>query len=398
MHPLLLLALLSAPQQNGYGRQETPSTRRAPAKPGAWTFEGRAEGGFTYDSNVWLLDGGQRDRLEDDRPSDQASGRFDDMESVDDLVFTPDLRLEAKGPSPFGRRLTAFFDLEYAFYTQNSRRSHLDLGLGAAQAVGARGQMELSIGFVPELFRKNYLADAVDANANGDIASDERIYEDGTYREWDVALEYRHDLVQRTAQSPFGLRGALALGLRDRTYDSPFDHRDEDAPFVRLGLRFEHGPRVKWGLRYAYEAIDAPNEPAVVLVDEIALGQDVNGDAILANDARAFTPVDRARVEHSIALSFAYGLSATVEVELTYERLLRDWESDEALDFSHRGREDTRDEFGVALRVRMAKGWDGRIGWEWREQHTDRSDDPGGTGDTVDYKRHLILVSAVYHW
>ena len=398
MHLLLLASLLAAPQQNGYPRQETPNTRGTQGRPSSWSFDGKAGGGFTYDSNVWLLDGGQQDRLDADRPSDQVSGRFNDMESVDDIIFTPDLRLEVKGPSPLGRRLSVYFDLEYPFYTQNGNRSHLDLGLGLAQGVGARGTLELSFGFVPEFFRKNYLADAVDADGDGDIASDERIYEDGTYREWEIALEYRHKLVDSTAQQPFGLVGAVALGLRDRTYDSPFDGHDEDAPFLELGLRFAYGPKVTWGIKYRYEAIDTPTEQEVVLIDEVALGQNVNGDAFITNDARTVTAVDRSRIEHRIGLSFGYQLSPTVEAEISYVRLLREFDSGESLDFAHAGREDTRDEFGIELKIALAKGWSGRVGWEWREQHTDRPEEPGESGGTVDYKRNLFFVSAVYHW
>ena len=395
MTPVFLLLLACA--QNA-DRQDPVRPKGVPSRPGAWTLDGRAEAGITYDTNVWLLDGGQQDRLEEDRPADQISGRYDNMESVDDFIFTPDLRLEARGPSPLGRRMDAYLDLEYPFYSSNPHRSHLELGLGVVQDIGPRGNLEFSLKFMPDYFKKNYLADGVDANGNGNISADERRYDDGTYREGELELEYRHKLVDRDAQHPFGLFGDVALGLRERAYDSPFDNRDEDAWFARLGLRFAYGPKLRWGIHYRYESIDAPGDSEVVLVDEVALGQDVNGDAILANNGRVVTPVDRSKAEQTIGLSLGYALTSALEAEIAYSRLFRDYSSNEPLDFAHTDREDSRDEVEMGLKFFLTKNWDTRVGWQWREQHTDRPDDPGGSGETVDYKRHLFLISAVYHW
>ncbi len=397
-HALVVLLLAAAQQQNGYGRPDPVRPGQTQGRPSSWSTEWRARGELAFDSNVWLLDGGQQDRLDRDLPADQGTGRFDDMESVEDVFLTPSFRFEAKGPSPLGRKMGAWIGLEYPFYFQNSRRSHLELGLGAGQAVGENGHLGLSLGFIPEYFRKNYLANAVDADGDGDIDADERRYEDGTYREWEIELEYRHKIADRTPQKRFGLDGAVALGLRDRAFDSPFDGRAEDGIFLKLGLKFAYGKPLRWGLHYKVEAIDSPTEAEVVLINEVALGRNVNGDAFITDDARTVTNVDRTRTEHRIGLSFGYDLSPTVELEAGLARLLRDWDSGEPLDFAHTGRQDARDEFALGLRFAAGKGWDGRVGWEWREQHTDRPDDPGGSGETVDYKRNLFFVSFVYRW
>lgn len=399
MNVSLLIVLVASLQQNGYRSQETPSgTRGIPARPGAWTVEGRGEGSFSYDTNVWLLDGGQMTRLKEDRASDQTSGRFDDMNAVDDLIFTPDIRLEAKGPSPFGRKLTAWVDVEYPVYTRSPRRSHLDVGLGAVQPVGDRGHLELFLNVVPEFFKKNYLADAVDVNGNGDISSSERIYENGTYFEWELGLEYRHELLHRKSKDLFGLEAGVAAGVRNRTFDSPFDGRDELAPFARLTVRFEHGPSVRWGFRYRFETIGSPTESEVVLIDEVAFGSDVNGDGIFANDARTVTSIDRTRTEHAIGLFFEVELSRGVAVQAGIQRLFRLWDSGETLDFAHRDREDVRDEIELTLKFHLAKGWDMRVGWDYRLQSTDRGSDPGGASEVVDYRRHVILLSTVFRW
>jgi hypothetical protein len=60
-----------------------------------WETQWRLRAELAYDSNVWLLEDDQQDRLEDERPGDAVSGRFDRMEAVDDFILTPGVRLHA---------------------------------------------------------------------------------------------------------------------------------------------------------------------------------------------------------------------------------------------------------------------------------------------------------------
>lgn len=366
----------------------------APEKPASgWETEWRARAELAYDTNVWLLEDDQQDRLEEERPGDEVSGRYDDMESVDDFILTPGLRFLAKGPGPLGT-LSLELAAQYFVHLENAARNYLELDAGVGTAIGSRGSLALALEVVPEFFRKNYLADATDFSGN--VNAFERIYEDGTYRQWEVVLEYRHRLVDPTEAQPWGWTASAGLSYRDRSYDSPFSYRDEEAPGIRLGVDVERRP-VKAGIRYTYEAIDSPTESVVMLRDEVAFGTVLNSDGLIDDqDARTVQAVDRTRHEHEFGFFVRVDLTSRLEAEFVYERLLRDFQSDEPFDLEHNGRDDIRDQIRLALTYKITKGWAARAGYEGRWQTSDQ-DDPDA-GDDGDYERALFFLSLSYRW
>jgi hypothetical protein len=403
-----ILALLLLGQ--AAGQQEQPK------KPAAtkWVYAWRAEAEVTYDSNIWLLENENQERLRDhdrggppgSRPNnDEISGRYDGMETVDDFILTPGMEFHMKGPSPLGNKLDLGAQLQYSVYSQNDQRNYLELDLGAGQGIGSDGHLELRFEFIPEYFRKNYLSDATDRAGNVNAA--ERRFDDGTYRQWEIAAEYSHKLVDRTEQQPFGLTGGVELVYHDRTFDSPFTYRDENSLAYRLKVGFEYGPRVKWGIHYKHEAIDSPTESIVMVRNELIYGvplnddnlNGVNGDpadAIDDNDARTVQQVNRTRKEDSFGLFVGVELTSALEIELAYERTLRDFESDERFDAEHLGRKDERDEFGVTLKYKLSKAWAVQAGYEWRWQESDL-DDPEA-GDDGDYNRDIFFLAVGLRW
>jgi hypothetical protein len=397
--PLLLVAaFLAAP---------LPQAKPV-APPSKWSTDGQVEAELRYNTNLWLLDSAHKDRLERGLPADKTSGRYDDMETAEDLILRPSVRVDLKGPSPLGRKVDFWAGLGYDLYFQNSKRNNLDLALGLEQGVGSRGRFELEFDFLPQYFNKNYLADGVDASGNGNISSDERIYEPGEYREWEVRLGYRHALVDAKAGDRFGLDGHVQGGLRDRAYDDPFSGRDEEGTWVKLGLQSHHwlgaggkgkATSLRFGLHYRYETVNSPTESEVVLLDEVAFGTDFSGDGDSTDShARVVTTVDRSRVEHEIRVSAALGITAATDVGLAYAYTIRDWSSDEPLDADHRDRKDNRNEVELFVKHDFAKGWQARAGVEWREQQTDRGGDPGASGESFDYSRSVWSISVDYRW
>lgn len=358
-------------------------------KPKAgWDWLWTAEVELAYDSNIWNLEDVGQSRLEDERPQEEANGRYDDMETVEDFIITPTLRWDGNAPSPFGRRFDVGIGLEVPVYLQNSRRTHVEIDLGVGQAVGPDGHLGLRFQFIPEYFRKNYLADAIffgtttpvpDGSSVGQF---DRVYEAGVYQEWETELEYRHKLIDRTQNQPFGLTGSIELSYSDRSYDSPLSYRDEEATGVRFGLGFQYGPRLRWGLRYQFVAVESPGKTHIVLVDP--------------GNIRRNTKIDRAHDEHEIGLSLGVEVSNQLEVGIVYERLLRDFKSDNLLDVEYVGREDERNSVEVNLLYKISKAWHAEIAYLWRRQESDL-DDPSG-GDDGDYDRFVVYGSIAYRW
>ncbi len=401
-----VILILMNPQAQGPASAQGSRPQGA-RNPSEWVTEWRVRGDVRYNSNVWLLDDRSQDRLGNRLLSFGGGGqqggtlnnRYDDMESVDDFIFTPDVRFHAAGPSPLGKRLSFWLDAEYDAYIVNSRRSHFETDFGIGHYVGPDGHLNLSVKFIPMYFERNFLADGVDANGDSSISSSERVYDGGTYMDWDLGLEYRHRIVDRTKQQPLGLDGLLAVGYRDRSYDSPFRSHDGAGPWTQLAFRFEYGPGLKWGVRYKVEFLESPTRREVKILDEPDFGVDFNGNGTATDiNARAFENVDRSRREHEIGLTLGVDLSPTVEVDLSYTLTLRDYESGEPYDVSYRNRQDTRNDFGVSLKNTLSKAADLRVGLQYRMHDTNRPSDPDITADAYDYTRFVFFLALTYRW
>ncbi len=385
MIALLALLLVQEPAKE-------PVKPETVSKGGAWSVAIRPKSELSWTDNVFNLDGGDKDRRDEERASDAASGRFADMESNEDFLVAGSVRLQAKGPSPFGRRLELEAEAGYVHYVQNPARSHAILGTKAVQPAGA-GRLSLSLEFAPLTFNKNYLADATDLTGN--VSSSERIYEPGNYREFAVELEYRHPLW--TGEAEFD--GVAGLWLRDRTYESPFRGRNEDGLGLRLGVVAEVRKTVEAGLRYKLEAVACPTEDEVQVLDETLLGAVLNGDGdAIDTDARAVEAVDRSRLEHSLKLGVVVRAIEPIEIEIAVERTWKEYSSAEAFDVDHRNRSDVKDEITFDVKVALGRGWDARVGYEWSGQATDRPADPESTGETSDYRRQTVWIAVSAKW
>ncbi len=374
--------------------QEEPEPVK-PAKPkpvkkaaDEWTASPAVRLDVAYNSNIWQLDGEDQDRLLADQPGDQISGRYDDLESIEDWIFTPSVRLGAKGPSPFGGKLEAYAELEWQQYAVNTARSHLRARLGAEQKVGANGRLGLDVEFIPDYFHENRLSDATDFT--GSVSSSERVYKAAHYRQIEASLSYRHTLVE---SDDFSLDGVAAVGLRLR--NSTFDSRDEFAPPVEIGLRARSWKRVKWKLAFQLEQIDSPGEREVLLRDEPFFGTDLNGDGDLIDvDARAFETVDRSRRETSVIAGVEVEVIEAVSIGLEWKRTRKDWSSGELYDTSHRDRTDTHDEIELTAKVRLSREWEVRFQYEYTLQESNRDADP--SGESHDYKRNIFVLSVIF--
>jgi hypothetical protein len=379
-------------------KKEPPPRLRPPARGTSWEAGWRARADLRYDSNVFQLDPKDEDRLEAGLPADDASGRHDDMESVDDEVLAPRLRFEARDPSPLGRRLDAWAELEYEQYVENPRRSHAEASLGVQQGLGARGRIGLELDLSPRTFQKNYLADGIDADGDGDVSASERVYRAALYREVEARLDYRHEIVPRGAAQPFGLDGVVAIGWRDQDFNAAFDGRDESGPSLALELRFGWAKTARWSVGWRLEEVSSPAATEVRVFDEPEYGMDFNGDGdALDNNIRRDVRVDRSHRANRFGGAVEVTVAPGVDVELSYWRVRKAYTSDEPLDFSNRGREDDRHEIGLAVKFAIDKGWDARIGWQRLQQDTDRPADPNAT-ETLDYERDIVTLSVTAKW
>lgn len=391
-----LLVLLGIVSLQDVAQAEEPEPDASPTA-GTRHFVPVLEVRMDYDRNVFLLDPGKKNDLSAPSSSDRLSGRFSNMESASDLITALRLTGDLKTRGFSGRSLTVTPEVRYDLYARNSERSNLRLDLAATQALPNGGRINLAGRFTPSYFAKNYLANATDLDSSGTISPDERLYRAGTYREGEVALEYRARLVKSTRDRPFGAKLELGLGYYHRGYDAPFQGRDLRGPTGSAGLLFDLSRRVSLDVAYTVSALSADETPEVLLLHEPDFGQDLNGDGSADDlDVRTVQVVDRSRTEHALATELDLDLAGSTDVRLSYEYRLRDFMSEQPYDVLNRDRRDTRHSVGLDVSFRLARELRLALGGELTSQGTNRAGDPGSSGEIDDYTRARTALKLAY--
>lgn len=365
----------------------------------SWRPAARVQAEVWYDDNPFLLTSGRKSRLEAGSAADAQSARFRDMESATDVIPIPTLRLGIEGPGLGGRTLDIEAEVAYEANLRNAERRHAEFAVGIEQSLPRGGQLRLSADWRPSYFHKNYLADAVDLDGDGDIGTDERRYASGTSSEVDVSLSYRRRLVKSTKRRPLGVTAEIEAGYLDRSYDAPFAGRSRSGPGAGAGLAFELGRRWVIGLDYAFASLGGDPAQEVLILNENAFpGQDFNNNLSTDDSARAVVLVDRSRAEHEIGLSVQGELGKAATLEVGYARRLRNFSSTEPFDVVNRDRRDARNELAAELDLRLASGLHLALGARRAAQGTNRAGDPGSAGEVADYTRYVASAGLRYRF
>lgn len=371
----------------------------ADAQGRSWRGRARIDAELRYDDNLFLLTPAKKRALGDVSPADALSGRYVDMESAMDLMPISALELGLEGPGLGGRTLELAADVAYEANLENTRRRHAELGLTIAQSLRRDGRLRLNADWRPSYFHRNYLRDALDLDADGNIAPEERRYDAGTSRELDLSLAYRHRLVKSTKERRVGLTAELELGYFDRTYEAPFEGRSRRGPAAGIDLSLDVGRRWTIGVEYAYESLAADPMPEVLILDENAFGVDFNANGSASDDsARAVVDVDRSRTEQEVAITIEGELSKAASVEVAFGHRRRSFGSEQPYDVVNRDRRDRRTDIAVELDVRIASGLHVMLRARRAAQSTNRAGDPGSTGEETDYTRHVLSAGMRYRF
>ena len=371
----------------------------AQAPDRSWRPAARVEGGFEYDDNPFLLNTDKQAKLESPSAGDRTSGRFEDMESVSDQIVIPALVLGAKGPGLGGRTLEIRGNFAYEYNLQNTRRKHADLGLMLQHSISRAGRVRFDAGWQTSAFSKNYLADAVDLNGDGNIASGERRYDAALQRQIDLSLGYKHRLLTPTKRRRFGLAAELAATYGDKRYDAPFSGRTLTGPGGAVALAAEFGRRWTLGVNYSYAKLEADRTREVLILDETDFGQDLNGNGNATNtNARTVQAVDRSRREQHIGATLEGALGKRITATLGYDRRTRSFTSGEPFDVADNGRDDKLNEFAAALTFGLGRAMELEIGGKHLKQSTNRAGDPASTGEVDDYARNIASTALRYRF
>ncbi|MDH3456496.1 MAG: hypothetical protein OER90_06605 [Gemmatimonadota bacterium] len=369
----------------------------AAAKSNPWRFVWRAEAQSAFDDNVFLLSPSKKAELATPSVDDVASGRFADMADARDVVTLFEAGLGFAGPGITGRTLEILPEVAYEWYAQNSARSHAVIGLRVEQGLPHGSRLRLRGRLTPSYFPKAYLADAVDANADGTISGAERVYQPATYQESRIALDYRFRLANATRRHPFGAAVQLSGAYERRVYDTPFRVRDRSGPEAGLALLLDLTRSIALDVEYGFASYSATPAAQVLVLDEDDAGRDLNGNGTLTDpNVRVVQQVDVSRIENRLGAALTVALAKRTHLTVQYERRWRRYGSEEPFDIAYGGRRDSRHQVGIELETRLAGDLALVLGGDLTDQGLNRSSDLGGIGDIDDYSRHRAFLGLSY--
>ena len=387
---LLVSTCPSAMAKNSPGKKPAKGQK-------SWKGAVKVEARGRYDTNIFLLSDSQKTRLQTAGPAEQISGRFNDMKSPSDFIFTPSVKLLAEGPGLGGRKLGLEAGVNYDLYFRNPRRRHIDIELAAAQNTSRNGRTRVKFEYTPSYFYRNFLADAT--NLTTSVSASERVYRPDVYSEWDVTADYRH----RLADGKVAFLGRA--GYLRRRNQAPsgtfttFVGRDRNAPHVGGGLEFELAKWWRVDGNYDLALVDSPRVLEVMILNEPDFGVDFNSDGNATDlSIRTVQFVDRRHREHLYRLSAKLGIREKSYFEIGYQRRHRNFLSKEPFDVFHNGRTDNRDTIHFAFISHLNHGLQFTTGYNYILENSNRPNDPGVVGEVNDYKRSVGFVGLSYRF
>ena len=340
-----------------------------------------------YSDNIFELSDEDQSRLEDNNADDGASGRYDDMDSVTDLIVSPSLAWKYAIPGIAGEASEFSARLKYNYYTENQAKSYPEARLKLQHAIGAKGTLSLEGNAVFAYFKKNYLSDYDDANSNGNISRDERIYSAAHYDEYEGILAYTHEVYKnkQTILTRFDVKPFL--GLSTRIYDNGFENRDRTIALGGLAFNVELYKRFAIELIYQYEELHTPGDNELILYDETSVGSDINGDGNVAGNAALETRIDRSAQRQTLEIKPTVKLTKNSLLFLGYEYRVTDYTSNNPLDGDHYDNSADRHKISAGMKYKFSKTWAAKFALS----QTDETDD-----NDEEYRERCAALSLKY--
>jgi len=364
----------------------------------SWRPTVRVQSEVRSDNNPFLLDTLHKQRLAAPTSADSVNGRFRDMNRATDVIAVPSLQVGLAGPGVGGRTLGLAADVAYEANFHNAARRHAELQFRVDQALPRGGGLRFTADWRPSYFHKNYLADAIDLNADSSISGHEKIYAAARSNEIDLTLRYRHRLLKFTDQRPVGITADLEAGYLARHYDAPFAGRSRNGPDAAGRLAVQLGTAWTVGADYAVASLGGNPSTAVLILDENVFDLDFNGNgSVTDSSARAAVLVDYSRVERQLGVRLQGDAGAAI-VAVGYGRRTRTFSSAQPYDVVNRLRRDVLKELTATVDVRLAAGLHLDLGAQRGAQKTNRAGDPASLGDVADYTRFVGSAGLRYRF
>jgi len=349
----------------------------------------------TFDDNPFLLSDAKKAGVDAPSTSSVTSGRYSSMAGASDFITSLRGSLNAEGAGILGHKLILGADARYEYYQRNAKRRNMFYEVSAEQAIGHGTHIGARAEILPSYFFRNYLADAVDLNADGTIQSAERVYAAGTYSDQEFTGEIRHRLAKSSDDHAFGAQLTIDGGYKTRTYQQPFQTRGYSGPFAGVAAALDLTPSVGLEGGYHRASLAATPGTTVLLLNEPDFNRDFNGNGTMTDlRVRSVQMVDFSRIEQDIDARARAHMSEAVETTLSYSLRLRNFESKQPYDVYNNTRRDRRDRLGLELAYRFSPRMSVRVGGRGEIQKLTNTLRPSAAIDDItDYTRKGFYIS-----
>ncbi|MDH5643460.1 MAG: hypothetical protein OEY63_04585 [Gemmatimonadota bacterium] len=346
----------------------------------AQQFDWRFGFGAEFDSNIFLLGRSASKTLSNGTLS---GGRFDSMSSPGDIAGTFFAELDFKTNGIGGKNIHILPSIEVYRPTNNAARRNIELGLDLEQNLPKDGRFRIRSRLTPEYFSKNYLVGATDSNGDGMIQPTETSYSPGNVSNNSFGADLRLRLAKSRRSSPFGAFVTFGAGYASKNYGAPFQERNRTGITAELDLDFELRDGVELDFGYEFESQNSSPWQQVLVLDEPKVGSDLNGDGDSQDlDVRHVAQIDRSRNVHSFKVVFEQG-----NFRIGGARRIRSYTTQDAADFGHNGRRDTRTVIETAMTVRTGGTMRINLNAGWERQTNNKPLELGSVGESNDYSK-----------
>lgn len=310
-----------------------------------------------FDDNVF--------RLKDSRKDDpNGQGQFIDMENAADFIGSAEAAIRLRGRGLGSRRLLVRPRVGYDLYTQNPKRSHVELGISAVQSLSAKNDLSFEVQFAPSVFQRTYL-----------IGSGPQ-YAPGVYRDTRASIGFARELTEK--KSRVEADGTMAIFFQRRTFEQvPWRNRDEVGG--RAGIDFGISRMLR---------VDVSGEAAFLSFNAVPEPIELGGQVVVAQVRR-----DRTELEFGIEPRVRLGKDRFIEAGYHYRQ--RSYNAGLEEDPVYGDRDDRRSTLSAAARFPVARHLALRVGGMFQVQNISQPG-RGETGDEADYGRRVGYVQIEY--
>ena len=360
-----------------------------------WTLQARVEA--TYDTNVFRLSDDSIDRLRADVPADRTSGRFDDMNTPQDVFLEAELALRRRFTDSEGDDFRLSPGIRLLEYFNNPRKTHPEFFLEMSQELQPATTLAFDTEYRKDVFVGNYFADAVDLV--GSVSDDERRYEPGVYDQWSASMTLEQRLWRRSKESwevwrTLGVRRVdldAEVGAARRWYYAPFSNRDMERVSARVRLAAQVFTHWDASVEYRFDRDRTDHGFEPMIRDEDDFDVDFNGDGDRVDqDVRAVERVDRSRNQQTFGARLSWEFATDWSIGVRGTMRVQDYLSDEPFDSTYRDRLDRAHELRCDLKWAFFTGSEAYASAGWAREQSNRDAATTLEDQDVDYQYRFV--------